>query len=154
MTIYRRILKVKTVGSRREGNLRPAISDRCPRGINYVVHEYNEDEGWCIIEAWCSDHPILPTEHQKDASHLEELAADPDVIQTIEKHPLSPPVLGRISYGSPASPKKVDLTAKTITVEVRELDGRIVEKTVSFKRVEKERTTRGTEYDNYILDEG
>jgi hypothetical protein len=166
MTVFRKVLKVKTVGSRVTGDLRPAFSDdfveKYGCGINYVVHEYNEKEGWCIVEVWCSDHPILPVEHQKNMSHLEEVAKNPHVIETFEKHPLSPPVLGTISYGSPHSPKKVDLEAKTLTLDVTEVVPqrgkapivRITEKTVPFKRAEKARGTDGVEFDNYILDEG
>jgi hypothetical protein len=140
MTMYRRLLKVRTVGSRAEGNLRPAFSDNFANkyvGINYVVHEYNEREGWCIVEAWCSDHPVLPPEHRKDMRHLEELARDPNVIEVVPSHPLSPPVLGRITVSVPDS--VVEATGEVVVLGRRG----------KFIRKEKEMAQ-----DIYILDEG
>lgn len=167
MTVFRKILKVRTTGRRDDPTnpLRPAFSDEFSEkyaGVNYVVHEYNEAEGWCIVELWCSDNPILPPEHQKNMSHLEEVAKNPAVIETVVNHPLSPPVLGRISYGSPSSPKKVDTVAKTITLDMTEVVPitnqtpitRTVTKTVPYKRVERVTGTHGLEFDEYILDEG
>ena len=144
MTVYRKLLKVKTAGSRAEGNLRPAFSDEFPNkyaGINYVVHEYNEAEGWCILEAWCSDHPILPPEHQKNISHLNELSRNPHVIEIVEKHPLSPPVLGMFAT---ATHDSVDEEKKEIVVRGRK---------GKFIRKEKQMTHAG-EKELYILDEG
>ena len=146
MTIFRKIYKVATVGSRAEGNLRPAWADEMPDimpGVSFVVHEYNEDEGWCICECWVSDHPIRVV--ARNMSDLEALASHESVIEVLTDHPLSPEVLGILSLSGGHSPESVDLKKKTLVFKG---------KTMSFKRVEKHRTTAGIEEALYILDEG
>lgn len=146
MTIFRKIYKVATVGSRAEGNLRPAWADEMPDimpGVSFVVHEYNEGEGWCICECWVSDHPIR--NHQRNMSDLETLATEPCVIEVLPSHSSSPPILGILSLSGGGSPESVDLEKKTLVFKG---------KTMSFKRVEKNRRTDGQEEDLYILDEG
>ncbi len=146
MTIFRKIYKVKTVGSKQEGNLRPEWSDEISSlmpGISYVVHEYNEAEDWCICECWVSDHPIR--NHQRNMSDLETLATEPCVIEVLPSHSSSPPILGILSLSGGGSPESVDLEKKTLVFKG---------KTMSFKRVEKNRRTDGQEEDLYILDEG
>jgi len=142
MTVHRRIFKVKTVGSRVTGDLRPAISDTVPRGINYAVHEYNEDEGWCIVECWCSDHPCCEPAERKGRAELEALDGDPDVLEILPSHPNSPPILGRIAT---TTHEEVDEEKKEITVRGRK---------GTYIRKEKVVTTSGEEIDVYILDEG
>jgi len=144
--IYRRIFKVKTTGSRDTGDLRPAFTDdfveKYGRGINYVVHEYNEAEGWCVVECWCCDHPILEPEHRKNMTHLRALDKDPSVVEVLPSHPRSPPILGTLATSRHES---VDEEKKEITVKGRK---------GSYIRKEKTFTTLGEEIDLYILDEG
>lgn len=146
MTIFRKIYKVATVGSRAEGNLRPAWADDMPDimpGVSFVVHEYNEAEGWCICECWVSDHPVRGV--ARNMSDLESLATEPCVIEILSAHPSSPPTLAVLSLSGGHSPESVDLEKKTLVFKG---------KTMSFKRVEKNRRTDGQEEDLYILDEG
>jgi len=137
--IYRKLLKVRVAGSSDKGNLRPAFTDYFTEkysGINFVVHEYNEREGWCIVEVWCSDHPVLPPEHRKNMKHLEELAKDPNVIEEVRTHPLSPPIVGRIIVSTPNS--------------VDEVSNEVVISGNRFKYIRKDKV-RGM--DVYVLDE-
>jgi hypothetical protein len=144
--IHRRIFKVKTVGSRAEGDLRPEFTDdfvsRYGTGINYRVLEYNEEEGWCVVECWCCDHPIVEPEHRKNMTHLFALDKDPSVLEVLPSHPKSPPVLACLATSTHES---VDEEKKEIVVKGRR---------GSFKRKERHTTTDGTEEDLYILDEG
>lgn len=143
MVVYRQILKVKTTGSRATRNLRPEISDRLPEGLNYAVHEYNEEEDWCILEAWCSDHPVLPQKHRKNDTHLKKLSGDSAVIASLTSHPLSPPILGRMTTSTHDS---VDETKKEITVHGR--------KGTYLRKIKETRKDMGTEEDIWVLDEG
>ena len=144
--IFRKIFKVKTVGSREEtGDLRPAWADDMPNmmpGVSFVVHEYDENEGWCICECWVSDHPIRNI--ARNETDLETLATEPCVIEVLSTHPLSPSILAVLSLSGGDSLESVDLENKTLVFKG---------KTMSFKRVEKNRTSAGEE-DQYILDEG
>jgi len=146
--IHRRIFKVKTTGSRAhpENPLRPAWTDefvaRHGKGINYVVHEYNEDEGWCIVECWCSDHPCCEPTERKSKADLEALEKDADVLEVLPSHPRSPPILGIVATSVHES---VDEERKEIVVR-----GRVG----TFKRKIRHFTTAGEEEDLYILDEG
>ena len=76
---------------------------------------------------------------------LQALASDESVIEVLTEHPLSPEVLGILSLSGGHSPESVDLEKKTLVFKG---------KTMSFKRVEKHRTTTGIEENHYILDEG
>lgn len=144
--IYRKIFRVRTIGSRQTSNLRPEWADTMPdlmAGVSFVVHQYNETEDWCICECWGSDHPIRGV--ARNMSDLESLATEPCVIEVLSEHPLSPPTLAVLSLSGGHSPESVDLEKKTLVFKG---------KTMSFKRVEKHRTTAGIEEDHYILDEG
>lgn len=146
MTIYRKIFKVKTVGCRAEGNLRPVWSDEIATimpGVSYVVHKYNEIEGWCICECWVSDHPIR--NHQRTMTDLETLATQPCVIEVLASYPGTLPILGILSISGGGSPESVDKEKKTLVFKG---------KSMKFKRMEKQRRTDGKEEDSYILDEG
>jgi hypothetical protein len=134
---------VQTVGNKQEGNLRPEWADRMIPCVSMVAHEYNYEEGWCICECWVSDHPIRGTPRNMD--DLQALASDESVIEVLTEHPLSPEVLGILSLSGEHSPESVDLEKKTLVFKG---------KTMSFKRVEKHRTTAGIEESHYILDEG
>jgi len=144
--IYRKIFKVRTVGSRETSDLRPEWADEMPNimpGVSFVVHEYDEIEGWCICECWVSDHPIRNV--ARNMSDLEALATEPCVIEVLPSHLLSPPILSILSLSGGHSPESVDLKKKTLVFK-----GKIM----AFKRVEKNRRTSGEEEDLYILDEG
>lgn len=137
---------MKTIGSRETLDLRPEWADDMPTimpGVSFVVHEYNEKKGWCICECWVSDHPIsgIP----RNMSDLEALESHESVIEVLTQHPLSPEILGILSLSGGHSPESVDLKKKTLVFKG---------KTMSFKRVEKNRRTDGIEEDLYILDEG
>ena len=141
--IYRKIFRVRTVGSKQTSDLRPEWADEMISGVSMVVYEYNYEEGWCVCECWVSDHPIRGTPRNMD--DLEALASDESVIEVLTKHPLSPEILGILSLSGGHSPESVDLKKKTLVFK---------DKIMSFKRVEKHRTTAGLEEDHYILDEG
>ena len=115
MTVYRKIYKCRTVGSKAEGNLRPEIVDRLPTGINCCVLEYNEAEGWAIVEFFCSDHPLLEEKFRKGRDDLERLRTDPSVIETLATHPNSPPVLGGFAI-RPELAEAIDETAGEVMV--------------------------------------
>jgi len=143
--IYRRILKVKTVGSRNgEVPLQPDLTDFAVKysGINFAVHEYNEKEGWCVVELWCSDHPVLEAKHQKTDKDLQLVDTEPAVMKVLTEHRLSPKILGVLSTSTHDS---VDEEKKEITVRGRK---------GNFLRKEKHTTTAGKEQDEYVLDEG
>jgi len=149
MTIYRRIFRVRIAGSRTTGDLRPAFAERIRdehRGVNLRALEYNEEEGWCVVECWCSDHPILSPEERKTQADLERIDMDPDVIEVLKSHSRSPVKLASIAV-SPGSLTldRVDEEAKTIILSGRE---------VKFLRRERIHDTAGREVDLYILDEG
>lgn len=146
MTVFRKIFKVKTIGSQKTGNLQPAWTDELltiAPGVGMTVHEYNEAEGWCVCELWTSDHNIRSVIGKK--SDLDGLATHPSVIEVLTSHPLSPSKLAILSLSGGGSPESVDLEKKTLIFKG---------KTMPFKRVEKNRTTSGVEEDHYILDEG
>ncbi|MEM3618230.1 MAG: hypothetical protein QXK47_04050 [Candidatus Bathyarchaeia archaeon] len=93
MTVYRKIFKCRTAGSKEKGDLRPEIVGRVPAGINLAVLEYNEAEGWCIVEFYCSDHPLLGN-LAKGLADLEKLKQDPSIIEELTTHPASPKIIG------------------------------------------------------------
>jgi len=136
--IYRKILKVKTIGSKREGNLRPFISDvEKPQGLSYVVYEYNVDEGWCILELYGSDSPLM--DHQIKPVDLDKIAKHDQVLEELKTHRLSPKVIGRFQFA------------------LEELDIDEIEKTVKHKKTGKvgkfirKEKDRATEF--VVLDE-
>jgi len=139
MAIHRKILKVKTVGSRQTGDLRPELSDTLPSGFNYAVLEYDEAENTCIVECWCSDHPLQ--EKQRTVADLSEISKNSAVIEVLESHPKSPRVLGVVST---TAFENVDDVKKEITVKGKR--GAFLRK----ERIE----AHGENFDSYILDEG
>jgi len=143
MTISRRILRVKTAGSRENGDLRPALVDDLPRGINLVVHEYNEAEGWCVIEIWGSDHPILRPEERSTTGKINSVVTHESVVEELATHPLSPPKLAEITgvVGS----MKVDERRKVVIKEGKEYP---------YIRVEKRQIHDPKGEDIIIFDEG
>jgi len=140
MTIHRKILKVKTVGSRQTGDLRPKLSDTLPIGFNYAVLEYDEVENTCIVECWCSDHPLH--EKPKTKADLDEISNHSTVLEGLQSHSKSPPILGSIAI---SFPETINEAKKEITSHG---------KTGKFLRKIKIHTTTGEEQDEYILDEG
>ena len=146
MTVFRKIFKVKTIGSQKEGNLQPAWTEELltiAPGVGMAVHEYDEAEGWCVCELWTSDHNIRSIIGKK--IDLDGLATHPSVIEVVTSHHLSPPKLAILSLSGGGSLESVDLEKKTLVFR---------DKTMSFKRVEKNVRTSGEEEDLYILDEG
>lgn len=142
--IYRKIFKVKTTGSRKTNNLRPDFI--VPKGINYAVHEYNEREGWCILECWCSDNALLNLTEQKKQVDLDLLNQDKNVLAVLTSHPFSPATLGTVSVSGHSAPiEKFDEKKKTVTVNG---------KTVNYVRKTKEKDTANREMEVYVLDEG
>jgi len=138
--IYRKILKVKTVGSRETKDLRPDIE--LPRGLNSLVLEYLP-ENMCIVEIWGSDHPILNTEERYTPEKLNKVVEQ--ALETLDSHPMSPKTLGAITMlKSTIISLGSEIDEETKTIKVRG-------KTYKFKR--KEFDDRYGE-DRYILDEG
>ena len=140
MTIHRKILKVKTTGSRQTSDLRPQISDALPSGINYSVLEYDEAEKTCVVECWCSNHPLH--EKPKTQADLDEISKHSAVLEVLQSHSRSPLILGSIAISSPDT---IDEAKKEVTSHG---------KTGNFLRKIKVHTTSGKEQDEYILDEG
>lgn len=143
--IHRKIVKAKTSGSRATRDLQPEFSERLPHGLNYGVLEYNETEGWCIVELWCSDHPVIREDIQKSMSDLEAFAKDSAVLEILQSHPKSPEILGSMGVGGLHSPKLIDKEKKLV-----EFEGR----TGNYKRKIKRKRSDGLEEDYYVLDEG
>lgn len=145
MTIHRKIFKVKTVGSRAEGNLRPAwdMVTIMP-GISSVIHEYNEAEGWCICECWGCDNSKIRNV-ARNMADLNSLASNEHVISVESSHALSPTILASISLSGGASPESVDREKKELVWKG---------KTIKYLRIEKNVRTDGKEEELFILDEG
>jgi len=116
MTIYRKMFKIKTIGSSKEGNLKPEIVEKMPAGINLVVHEYNEAAGWAIVELYCSDHPLLDSKYRKTMADLEKLKNDLSIIESVASHPNSPAILATFHIKTELA-TAIDETAKTLTVK-------------------------------------
>jgi len=117
--IYRKILRVKTVGSRKTRNLAPAIMP-LPKGFNFTVLEYSPDEKECVVEVWCSDHPILAPEERKTKADLDALfsKSNPAVLDSLSSHPSSPKMIGRIMVFSEVL-EAIDDVTKTATFKGR-----------------------------------
>lgn len=148
MTIYRKILKVKTTGNRlKDGNLRPAWEmAKIMPGVSTVVYEYNEEEGWCICEVWCSDHDGRGTKRSK--AELDSLASNENVIEVLTSHPSSKAVIGRVTRISD------DPTIESVDKVKKEIKHKDKEKKIKYKREHKMKDTGGKEITKYILDEG
>jgi hypothetical protein len=143
MTIFRKILRVKTVGSRETGDLRPAIVDDTLKGVNTLVLEYSLDDSEAIVEIWGSNHPIVPAEARMNADKIAKVSGHPSVIEELATHPLSPAKIGQIS-GRVGS-FKADKARKVAIREGKEYP---------YKRIEKRTFTDGLNYDVVIFDEG
>lgn len=143
MTVYRRIFKVTTLGSRLTGNLRPAFTDDFGRnyhGVNFSVLEYEESAGTCVLEVWCSDHPAQPDGGTPETV-LDKVAQHPAVLSLVQSHPKSPPILGGVATTAPDS---VDEAKMTVTVKGN---------TGTYLRKEMIQTPQGP-VARYVLDEG
>lgn len=137
--IYRKILKTKIVD--KDGLREPDL--KLPKGINLVVLEYGDD--YAVVECWCSDHEILEPNERKTDADLEILSNNPSVIQKLQSHPKSPPLLATMSISRSKNPGfNVDKNIKKLTVKSR---------TVSYIRM-KTHSPHGKEEELYILDEG
>jgi len=145
MTVFRKILKVETKGSRATADLKPILSDHLPRGVNLVVHEYNEPEGWCIAEIFGSDHPFVNERISSD--DLNRLAEHPSVIETLATHPKSPEVITHIYFHPEihASPERYSIDEERKRIVDKETG-----KEASYIRVELD--DRGRE--RILIDEG
>ena len=115
--MFRKILKVKTTGSRDTGDLRPAFTD-IPQGLNYQVYEYNEKEGWCIVEIYGFDHPVLEPHKKFTPAKQTKVLIDSAVIEELPTHPLSPKVLARLT--APVGSFEPDEKRKVVKREGKE----------------------------------
>jgi hypothetical protein len=95
LTVHRKILKVKTEGSRISGDLRPKLCAALPRGVNLVVLEYTDNDAACVVEIYGSDHTDLAPEERVDKERLESVARHESVLSHLSSHPQSPKVIGR-----------------------------------------------------------
>lgn len=144
MTVYRTILKVRTIGSRVSGDLRPAFMDNFGNdfpGIGYSVLEYDEAGGTCVLEASCSDNPAQPPGGARPKAALSAVAKHPAVLSTLSSHPNSPHIICSIGTVAPDS---VNEDQKTITVKGN---------TGPYLRKEVVQTSQGPVV-RYIVDEG
>ena len=137
---------MKTTGARKTGDLRPVFTDNFVEtygtGINFVVHEYNEKEGWCIVECWCSDHAVLDIKDQKKDTDLQKIDAHASVIEVLPSYMRSPSVLASIKTIQHDS---VDEAKKEITVHGKK---------GKFVRKDKKKDHSGKDIDLWVLDEG
>lgn len=154
MTVYRRKFKCKTAGSRAEANLHPVLSNVIPNGINTVVHSYDEPNGTCIVEAWCSDHEILPAQHRKTEADLQALDGLPCILEVLENDPKNPGVLGTISISEEAA--KIGLPNPGLITAVDRKNKQItfLGKQHTYVRTDRFKDTKGAEHEQFVLDEG
>lgn len=147
--IYRRTFEMETRGSRKIGDLRPKLSDELPQGLNLRVHSYNETEGTCVVEVWCSNHEILPIEHRKNLEDLKQLDSLSFTRKVLEKSPRSDLKfsLSVSKYVDESSSVK-DVDAKNKTLTFRE------KKNLQWIRSKKSKDTAGRNIEEFILDEG
>lgn len=143
MMIHRKICEVRTTGKRETRNLHPIIGESLPHGFNYKVLEYDEEADTAIIEIWCSDHPLLNLQDQKDEAALNNLTKHESVIKTLDSHPKSPTVLARIKIDS-TKLENFDAETKTVTLKGKQAD---------FLRTETS-TVNKQQVTDLILDEG
>jgi len=96
--ISRRILVVKTKGSRQRGNLAPNI--QLPRGLNLLVLEYRNSDAEAVVEIWASDHRSLKDEERissrKMEAEISKLRSEPSFVDELPSHSKSPPAVGQI----------------------------------------------------------
>jgi len=144
--MHTKLVKVETIGSQKQGNLRPVISDILPSGFNHSVLEYNETEGWCILYIWCSDHEILPENQRKTKADLDDFLKHPAVIDFPSSHPLLSAKPCSLTGSFPADSLPIDIKNKKVTFQG---------KLVSFKSKQKIRDGRiGQDMDFFVFDEG
>jgi len=94
VTVYKRTFRVRTTGSKAQGNLRPDLDD-LPKGLNMSVLEYTADERECTVILWCSDHAVLKTEDRGDLAKIDAYATAKGLVTTT--HPLEPAIVGTIA---------------------------------------------------------
>jgi len=146
--IRRKILKVKTKGSRATGDLRPIFSDETPQGINYVVYDYNETEGSCIVEIWSSDHEALAPQERYDHGKWNKIINHPSVIETLPSYSKSPTILGTIA--AMLSPRVLDEKKKVVKDTTTGKEYPYLRKSKETKKA----TATSLEHETIILDEG
>lgn len=139
----RKILKVKTIGSKAEKNLKPIIASVLPQGVNMTVHLYNEVENTCICELWGSNKDFLKADDRMTTAKLNKVLAHSSVLEQLNNHPSSPKKL--YSFSEIAEHFEVDDTKK---VAKSKKDN----KEHSFKRKEK-RKRHGEEIEMIVFEE-
>ena len=117
--IHRKIVKIATEGSRKEGNLRPALARI--RGVNMKVLEYSEDDKTAVVELWGSDHESLVPEEQCNMAKINQM---PNILEVLPSHAKSPKIIGsqmisieRLKHDKAA----IDEKEKTITFKGKKL---------------------------------
>jgi len=68
-----------------------------PKGLNFLVLDYENR----IIEVWASDHPALKTDEQVDSVKFGELIKQLAPVKTLDRHPKSPTIIGRVTRFNP-----------------------------------------------------
>jgi len=139
MTIHRKVLKVRLRGSKEKGDLRPAISDYLPQGLNILALEYGKD--YAICEIWGSDSDMLHPDERFSKEKLDRILKSSDVIAVMTKHPLSPERIGAICLSHSVG-MKVDEARKLIEWEGKSIS---YKRTISIGKNEKAA---------YVVDEG
>jgi hypothetical protein len=105
--MLRKILRVKTVGSRASGNLKPLLTNALPQGVHLTVLEYNESNGTCIVEIYGSDSEMAVK--PITAEILNSVKAHQSVIEELQTHSLSPKKIAGFSVPD----KSVTVDTKT-----------------------------------------
>lgn len=149
MTIHRKILRVKTKGSRKTHDLQPNLD--LPHGVGLQAYEYINDDSECIVELHCSDVWWDSSKDAKSKSDLDTIAQLPSVIEVLPNHVSSPAILYRTAIIDSKLSKKqkkitdIDLSKKTLKYKGKPL---------KFLRKASRVNTASVVEDVYVMDEG
>lgn len=142
----RRKFEVQTIGSRDTRDLRPILSDDLPQGFNMRVCSYNEVNNTCIVEIWCSNHEVLPSQHQKTEEDLKTFDSRPSVLKVLPNSPKVPEILGRVFVNDQYQGlEKVIRATKKLVIHGKE---------IAYLRSQKVKDTKGRDRERFLVDEG
>lgn len=144
--IHRKILRVKTTGSREKANLRPILSDNIGPGVNMLVLEYDEAAEEAIVEIYGSDHSLIAADRQCNEAKLKSFyEGRADVLEVLTSHAKSPATICKI--GMPLS------QAISTGLAIDEAEKKIALKGKDHSYSRKETDDQFHE-EIYVLDEG
>jgi hypothetical protein len=88
MSVHRKIVKVPAILDKNEW--RPDIT-QVPKGVGWVLLEFDHDNDEMVIELFASDHATIPQKVSK--ASLDALVLADTKMQVLASHPKSPPVI-------------------------------------------------------------